>query len=301
MKKEAIVLENLALLSEQREQVGEKRLYEMSELSRLAFAAMEGEPFSAENEEFLRKRYSSVFSLGNEAYDTVMYPCRDAQNEAAASQLSQDATAFALFFAELVAQKGDPRPPWSEKKGAVRIAYVPSSRSDSAYLAIAEKRRDASVLYVENATSAVQAVLSGEAAYALLPYMAAGDTVLPGTVRLIDSHELYINGVVTLTEEEEHFSFALLSPLPAPLLSVGDMRLSLRLTADSYAHLGRMLSAFSAFGYAKAELSATKEEYGRVCAQVTLGAEGNTLALWAYLSLYSVGFTLRGRYPLIYA
>ena len=105
--------------------------------------------------------------------------------------------------------------------------------------------------------------------------------------------------LVRLSEGEQELSFALLSNEVTPFLFSEDMCLMLLLTADSYAHLGRMLSALTVFGYRQTALSTTAEEYGRVRANVALGGDGNYLALWIYLSLYSVGFSLFGRYPVI--
>ncbi len=299
MRKEQILFDNLSLLKKEERHTREKRLYELSVLAGEVATAMEGAPFSAENEEYLRKCGSLVFSSDVKAYDTVMYPTDALENEELADGLSCDAAAFALFLSECLSGKGALASPWREKTGGGRVAYVKTPRADRAYLALAAKRQNVSVVYVENAAAAVQAMLAGGADYALLPYMSAEQTVLSGTAKLIDRHELCLGGVVTLSEGEERFSFALLSPEVAPLLFSADMRLALRLTADSYAHLGRMLSAFSALGYGQTALCAAEEEYGRVHADVTLNGEGDPLALWVYLSLYSVGFSLRGRYPVI--
>lgn len=300
MKARQILLDNLSLLFEEERGVREKRLYELSALACEIASSMEGRAFSEENEEYLRNCCFSVFSSEGKAYDTVMYPTKAAQNEELASELSHDAVAFALFLSECVRAKGTPPPPWREKRGAVRIAYVSTPRADRAYLALADRRQDVSVVYVENAAAAAQAVLAEKADYALLPYMAAEENILPGTAKLIDRHELCLDCLIRLTEGEERFSYALLSSEVTPFLSSEDMCLALLLTADSYAHLGRMLSAFSALGYREPALSSAKEEYGRVRANITLSGEGDPFALWVYLSLSSVGFSLRGRYPVIY-
>jgi hypothetical protein len=214
-------------------------------------------------------------------------------------ELRADLCAFSLFLAERTSADVKRPIPWREAAhSGSRIAYVPSAWADRAYLALAGEREDATVLYARSAAAAVDLLLVGEADFALLPYASGSGEPLLAIERLCARHDLCISALITVQDGDDRPIYALVSTLLSPFSVQEDMLLSLYLTADSYEHLGRLLSAFPLFGYRQIGLSCEVEEYGRVRGRITLEGEGNAIALYIYLSLSSAGFSILGRYPM---
>ena len=164
---------------------------------------------------------------------------------------------------------------------------------------MAEARRDASVHYADSAADAVAALLSHRADFALLPFISAKGEPLIGIHRLWMQNDLFISALVTVSEGEEKLIYALFSSELSPYVPNDRMALAFKLTVDSYAHLGRLLANLPVFGYIQTSLSTEGEEYGRVCVRLSLVGDGDVTALWIYFSLYAVGASLLGRYPII--
>lgn len=294
------VKENLRSLSREDERITEKKLYELSELSELLYErvreALEGE------------EADSLLHRGN----TEDFFCELTENEDLPPEyvaflkdrkhrsFSAEVAAFSFFLSERFRAHGEDGFLWREvhTKGA-RIAYVPAGKAERAFFALSELRKEAAVYYASSAADAVAALLSHQADYAMLPYMAASGEILGGTERLWLQRDLSLSAVITIAEGEEKLVYALFSVNPSPYITTDSMSLSFIVAADSYAHLGNILATFPLFGYHETALSAMGEEYGRVRARVTLCGAGDAMALWLYLSLYSAGFSLTGKYPTI--
>ncbi len=294
-----IIKENLSSLKAKSDLLSEKRLYELSELADVIHTQLSEEFREGEWEEsFFRLRvpellWCDVLHLETPS-EYLPFLKKDSERD-----LSTDLCAFSVFLAERIGANVKRPFPWREaERGGSRIAYIPSAWADRAYLALAGEREDAAVLYARSASAVVDALLVGEADFALLPYASAEGEPLLGIERLCARHDLCISALVTVFEGDDRPIYALVSTEPCPYSVKENMLLSLSLTADSYEHLGRLLSAFPLFGYRQRGLSCTEEEYGRIRGRITLEGEGNAIALYIYLSLCSVGFSILGRYPM---
>lgn len=292
------VKENLSALEGVSGRLAEKRLYEFSELSRVLYGEIGEELFGEETAALLRRSRAALRDVPCLHGDTPPeYLPLLAQKDDATESFAL--AALSSFFAEHVRRERAGARPWAESEIGASVAYVPTGSADEAYFALSAKRGDASVLYADNTRGATELVLSGRADYALVPYATASGEPLAGVSRLLTEGDLFLAALVFVPREEGRLTYALLSDRPAPFVTSADMRITLRLTAEDHAHLGRMLAAFPAFGYGQTDLLPEREEYGRVCARVTLAKDGDPIALWTYLSFYSVGFSFLGRYPLI--
>lgn len=289
---------NLSSLKRASGRLAEKRLYEFSELASVLFAEIGEEIFSDETAALLRQSRTVLWhALPLDTGTPPEYLPLFAQKDDAEESL--DLSALSSFLAERIRREHADAFPWEEKQIGARVAYVPTVTAEEAYFALSAKRADASVLYADNTRGATELVLSGRADYALVPYATADGEPLAGVFRLLTEGDLLLSALVFVPREEGRLTYALLSDRAAPFVSSADMRITLRLTAKDHAHLGRMLAAFPTFGYGQTDLLPEREEYGRVCARVTLAGDGDPVALWIYLSFYSVGFSFLGRYPLI--
>ena len=291
---------NLSSLSLEEMHLFEKRLYEISELSRVLYGKFHGistvedaeAVFHRGNAEEFFFDFSNEEGIPNEYVSFL----RDKQG----CDLSCETSALAIFLAERFRADGRDDLFHREKPThGARIAYVPAGRAERAYFALADRRHTASVYYAASAADAVAALLAHQADYAMLPFMAANGEILSGTERLWLENDLSLSALVTLKDGEGRLAYAVFSSTPTPYVETDAMSLSISVTADSYAHLGRILSAIPAFGYTQTALSVGDDEYGRVHARLTLCANGDFMALWLYLLLYSVNASLLGRYPTI--
>lgn len=288
------------LLSLQREsgRLHEKILYEFSELARELYAETGDELFGEETAALFRRSRAFLHEQTRTLSEAPSeYLPLLAQQSAATDSFML--AALSLFFSERVQKEHGDAFPWEERKTGARIAYVPVGSAEEAYFALASKREDAAVLYAESTKGAVEHVLTGRADYALLPYASVDGEPLSGVSRLLTGEELFLAAIVFVPREEGRLTYALLSSVPAPFVFSENMRLTLRLTAEDHAHLGRMLAALPTLGYEQTDFLPEREEYGRVCGRVSLTGGGDAIALWSYFSFYSVGFSYLGRYPLI--
>lgn len=292
------VKSNLLALEKASGRLFEKLLYEFSELSSLLYAEAGEDPFGEETAALFRQSRSKIreLPLPQEGTPREYLPHLRQQNAATDSFVL---SAFSVFFAERVRDARGDLFPWEEARIGARIAYTPTGAAEDAYFALAKRRADASVLYADGTRAAIELLTSGRADYALLPYASASGEPLAAVSRLLTEGDFFLAALISVPREEERLMYALFSAVPAPFAFESEMRITLRLTAEDYAHLGRMLAAFPSFGYLQTDLLPEHEEYDRVCARVTLKGKGDPIALWAYLSFYSVGFSFLGRYPLI--
>ena len=293
------VKENLSLLHKDMMHVSEKTLYELSELSEILYKRM-GYDLHTETAEMLLHRGSVAPFLFSTLQDEIPAAYKHILKEKETFTHAVYVCAFSLFLSEKIRKGGKNALPWKEQgRARARIVYVPSSKADEAYFTLAALRREASVVYAESTQDAINILLSREADFAMLPYLSANGERVRGVDRLCAQNDLYLCARISFPEKEDTLVYALFSTQIAPYIQTDTMALSLQITADSYAHLGRILSAIPAFGYEQASLFTEAEEYGRVRACAELFGEGDALALWLYLSLYSAGSTLLGRYPVI--
>lgn len=207
--------------------------------------------------------------------------------------------ALAVFLAKGLRERDAAFSPWRKTapKGG-RICYLPSAPAEAAYGACAKVRSDVSVSPVDNVMLGCAALAAEDADYLLLPYATASGTRLSSTEKLVEEYDLYTVAMVQM--EAEGGRYGLFSLHNAPFAEREQMYLSLRFTANSYPHMGRMLSAFAALGFSVKELSSA-DDYGRVSCRAVLGEKGDALALWLYLCLYAGGFSFLGRFPLLKA
>ncbi len=293
-----VLRENLAALLEEQGRLSEKLLYELSELANEICERVKDDLYGDETAALFRQSRALFPSAPQKsdktpkAYLSVL--CARGENS-----YSTSLAAFSVFLSERLSAAKKDTSPWEEKKTRARIAYVPSPTAENAYFALAGIRADASVQYAGTTREAAEQVLSRAADYAMVPYRSADGEILPAVSRLLNEHDLTVCALVSVPHGEGQLAYALLSTDVAPFVVSEHMALSIRLTAESFAHLGKMLSVIPVFGYVQTELIPEREEYGRVCAVVTLTGQGDAIALWLYLSLYSVGFSFLGRYPVI--
>lgn len=293
-----VLRENLAALEEEQGRLSEKLLYEISELASEVCEIIKDDPYGEETAALFRQGRAFFPSAPLQKKETPK-AYLFALCESGEASYSTCLVAFSVFLSERLRALKKGIDPWEEKKTPARIAYVPAGSAESAYLALAGIRADASVRYVGTTREAAEALLSHAADYAMVPYRSADGEILPAVSRLLNEHDLSIGALVSVPRGEAQLGYALLSTDISPFVYSDRMALSVRLTAESFAHLGKMLSAIPALGYIQTELIPEREEYGRVCAAVTLTGNGDAVALWLYLSLYSVGFSFLGRYPVI--
>ncbi|MBO7170017.1 MAG: hypothetical protein J6W28_02440 [Clostridia bacterium] len=263
-------------------------------LSELSFALFEETKSSLLNDGALRLPLLGATFEGDKDLPTAYEPL---MRESAEDERSETLSALAVFLAKRLREADKDFSPWRETapRGG-RICYLPSARAEAAYVACAKERTDASVAPVDNAELGMAALAAGDADYLLLPYVTASGARLSSTEKLVAQYDLYTAAVVQMGDAEG--KYGLFSLHNAPFLEKERMYLSLRYTASSYPHMGRMLTAFSAFGFAVSELS-TAEDYGRVACRSVLEEKGDLLALWLYLCLYAGGFSFTGRFPVL--
>lgn len=295
-----IIKENLSLLAKDEVRVTEKKLYELSELSGVVYARIKDDLRTEEAEAQLHRAITESFLLEDLSVEETPTEYVAVLKEKHRLCSLSELCAFSLFLSDRIGAENEGYVPWRKTVlPCARIAYVPAGRAEGVYFALSALRRDASVLYADSAADAVSALLTHRADYALLPYVSAKGEPLAGINRLIAQNDLYFSALITLTMAEERPVYALFSTEPAPFLETDRMALCLQVTAESYAHLGLLLSAVPAFGYTQTSLSTESEEYGRVRARLSLVGDGDAMALWIYLSLYAVGVSQLGRYPII--
>lgn len=293
------VRENLSRLKKDAAHISEKTLYELSELSEIVYRKIGGRLYGEEAEMLLHRGSAEPF-LFKTINECAPREYQRLLCEAETLAFSSHVCAFSQFLAEKIRKGSERSIPWTEKKlRRARIVYVPSGKADEAYFSLASIRNDTSVLYATSTQDAVNALLSREADYAMLPYLSASGERISGVDRLRLKHELYLCACISVPEREERLVYALFSAQNSPYVETERMALSIQITADSYSHLGHILSLIPAFGYEQTALFTEAEEYGRVRARMDLVGNGDALSLWIYLSLYSAGSTLLGRYPMI--
>ena len=293
-KEAALLLENslkeLRITAEKQKQLS---LFTLSELSAVL---LEEAKSSLLTDGTLRLSLLDTVGEENEAIPTVYQPLL---RESAEDDRSATLCALAVFLANRLRKTDAAFSLWRESAPAKgRICYLPSARAEAAYAACAKERVDASVAPVDNAALGCAALTSGDADYLLLPYATASGARLASTERLVAEYDLYTVAMVQVGDESGRYG--VFSVYNAPFVEKEKMYLSLRFTASSYPHMGRMLSAFSALGFAVNELSSL-DDYGRVSCRAVLEEKGDTLALWLYLCLYAGGFSYLGRFPLLQA
>lgn len=292
------VRKNLAALAEEGARITEKRLYELSELSRVVYEKIKDDLGGEENE--------SLFHRGNT--DALLFDALDGEEipteylpllgKMQALSASLEIASFSLFLAEEIRSHDALFSPWRESHTPnARIAYVPTGKAEKAYFALADARKDASVHYATSASDALSALLSHQADFVMLPYISASGQTLSGTERLWMENDLFLSALVTVANGEEKLVYALLSSFLSPYAETDGMSLCLEVIADTYAHLGRIFSVLPVLGYRQTSVFAEWEEYGRIRARITLDGDGDDVALWLYLSFDSAGMTPLGRYP----
>lgn len=290
------IKENLHALEKEHGVISEKLLYEISELSDTVFEKIKHSLYSEDTAELFRRSRVATLSSALSTEGTpreYLFALKAREDDAYSISLA----AFSLFLSERFRKEEPALLPWHEAHGGARIVYVPASLADEVYFALAKRRREATVLYADSTRATVEMLAAGRADYAMLPYMSAEGELLSGVSRLLSLHDFSFAALVSLSRESGKLVYALLSRTPSPFICTESMNLSFRLTADSFAHLGAMFSAFPVMGYTQSDFFPEREEYGRVCGRVTLTGDGDACALWTYLSLYAVGFSFLGRYP----
>ena len=294
------VKENLFALSAEEMLITEKKLYELSELSELLYLQIKDDLHSDETEALLQRGNAEGFLAEIPNNDACPAEYALFLKDRKRLSFSAEAAALSFFLSERIQADGDVNFLWRDRptRGA-RIAYVPAGKAEQAYFALSEIRKEAAVYYAASAADAVAALFAHQADYAMLPFMAASGETLSGTERLWLENDLCLSALITITVGEEKLAYALFSTEISPFAVREKMSLTLTVTADSYAHLGSILTALPLFGYTTTAVSSVGEEYGRVRARITLCDAGDATALWLYLSLYSAGFSLIGRYPTI--
>ena len=293
------VKKNLSLLHGETARLSEKTLYELSELSDVVYQRIGHRLHGEEAEMLLHRGWTEQF-LFEDLSEGVPDAYLPLLTQKGTLDRALDLCAFSLFLAARIRDGGERRLPWEERPiSRTRIAYVPSGKAEQAYFALASLRGNASVLYATSTQDAVNALLSKEADFAMLPYLSASGERISGVDRLCAQNDLSLCARIAVPEREDTLVYALFATKVSPYAKTDEMALSLQITADSYAHLGRILSVIPVFGYDTASLFTESEEYGRVRAKAELLGTGDATALWIYLSLYSAGSTLLGRYPII--
>ncbi len=289
--------ENLRALLREGTVLEEKRLYELSELAySICEEIKEGSislssPYVFSDAVALRLKQG-----GREKSEDTLY--RDVLENISKLSHYTDLAAFCSFLSEGISDKlFSPFPKKVVKRKAARIAYVRASVADGVYEKISHSLKEAAVLYVDTAEEACVAVASGEADFALLPLSYGQGERLPTVERLTARYKMLINTTVKVVlSDEREARFGLFSLLPEPPVASSKRELALKLTADSYDSLCRLVGFFSDFGYVLKDFTLTPSEYERASARAVLGGEGNDGALWFFLSLSPCDFALLGSY-----
>ncbi len=291
-EKADILRENLVDLTQRTTKNEKIKLYELAELAEMA-DIMTNEPALPFSLEGLYQEKTEEAATVPMAYMPLL---RERKNAMA----SADLAAFASFLSARFSALPDFRYPWEEKSPPkARICYLPSPQAEAAYAACAAFCNDASVYFADGAEQGCEAVVSGEADYVLLPYITASGLRFSSTEKLIKRYDLYTAAAVNIAEEERGVLYGLFAATNHPFFEKDDMLFALRFTAESYAHMGYILSAFGAFEFSALHFSSHWEDYDRVECHVVLKNKGNYMALWTYLYLYANGFSVLGRFPLI--
>ncbi len=274
-----------------------RRSLRLFALSELAEAVSEEAKASLLREETPAQAFLTKAEEVGQDMPAEYLPLMEARGEDARAS---DLVALSVFLAERLEKEIDPVTAFraSRPKGC-RICYLPSAHAEAAYAVCLSNGENVSLLLADNAELGCAALAAGDADYLLLPYAGALGTRLVSTERLVERYDLYTAATVRLREEEGEVTYGLFSAYSAPFAEREEMLLSLRFTAESHSHLGRMLTAFAALGFTVKELVSIPEDYGRVKGRAALEGKGNHTALWLYLCLYAGSFSFTGLFPVL--
>ncbi len=290
---ERVSLTNLKELNVLSSRVTEKRLFELSELSRLAaeqilegkisletpYAFLDAVRFRIERERDARtpKDYAPILE------------------KSADLDLLLDMVAFSAFLSK---ELGGAVLPFPRERRAedMRIAYIPSPISEQAYKAVSTCVKKSTVLYVGGAEEACASVLASDADGLLLPIARGGERIA-AIEHLTERYKLYISAIIPVygtDGQEMHYAF--FTAQPTFFESTGGECLELLIQAESYGAAMETASLLSVFGYDVSYTTFSPLDYGRVRARIALVGDGDESALWFFLSLCAGEFLVLGRY-----
>lgn len=211
--------------------------------------------------------------------------------------------AFCLFLADEVRRTDKPFAPWQRKRDTCRLRYMPSARTEKAYLLLLAARPDVLVAYARNAQDAVSDVDTGRADFCLLPKEDENGTPALYMDRLAEKYDLMPAALVRFVPEGEEAPvlFGVYGKAGYPFCCAERMQTEVRLSGGETLPviLARLTEAAGLFGFGVMQLSCRTTSYGRLCARMTLSEEGDRIALWLYLSLFCEEWSGFAVYPVL--
>ncbi len=191
-----------------------------------------------------------------------------------------------------------------EVSGDERIVYVKNALADEAYDVLTEDFTDPRVSYAGSFGDAVDAVVSGDATYCLLPLEERGGTRLSLISELIFRHELRICSITPVFgyEGNADMKYALMSlGYSVPELSPDDDGyLEIRIRAEESGNLVELLSVASYLGVSVYRINTltfdTEGATDSFHEIVFRSDKGDFTQLLVYLTLFSSAFIPIGMY-----
>ena len=191
-----------------------------------------------------------------------------------------------------------------EVSGDERIVYVKNALADEAYDVLTEDFTDPRVSYAGSFGDAVDAVVSGDATYCLLPLEERGGTRLSLISELIFRHELRICSITPVFgyEGNADMKYALMSlGYSVPELSPDDDGyLEIRIRAEENGNLVELLSVASYLGVSVYRINTltfdTEGATDSFHEIVFRSDKGDFTQLLVYLTLFSSAFIPIGMY-----
>lgn len=191
-----------------------------------------------------------------------------------------------------------------EVSGDERIVYVKNALADEAYDVLTEDFTDPRVSYAGSFGDAVDAVVSGDATYCLLPLEERGGTRLSLISELIFRHDLRICSITPVFgyEGNADMKYALMSlGYSVPELSPDDDGyLEIRIRADENGNLVELLSVASYLGVSVYRINTLTFDTEGVTDSfheiVFRSDKGDFTQLLVYLTLFSSAFIPVGMY-----
>lgn len=191
-----------------------------------------------------------------------------------------------------------------EVSGDERIVYVKNALADEAYDVLTEDFTDPRVSYAGSFGDAVDAVVSGDATYCLLPLEERGGTRLSLISELIFRHDLRICSITPVFgyEGNADMKYALMSlGYSVPELSPDDDGyLEIRIRAEENGNLVELLSVASYLGVSVYRINTLTFDTDGVTDSfheiVFRSDKGDFTQLLVYLTLFSSAFIPIGMY-----
>ena len=308
INQDSITLSNLERLSEKQSHLEEQRICELHDFASNAVdITLDMLADGYDVYEILSYITGGIPGQYSAIHDSVLAENRSRLLEYAASLERMDRVIFAQLLLEQIRERGCSLSESDFLKtdhSGERIAYVKNSLSDEAYDVFSQDLAEPRLTYTKDFKSTVDAVLSGEAEYCLLPLEEKGGARISSVAELIFKYDLKINSVTPVfgLDGIADMKYAMVSKnFTLPKLDEGDDRyLEIRIRVDTSASLGEILTAAECFGasvYRANTITFTTDDGDVAYYSVVLKDAGEDFApLLVYLTLFSGAYTPVGIY-----